>query len=230
MTVVADAATLEPRLQALGATTCFGTIGGGGNRWLSDSSGLVVDTSDGYRLLTLSGELQERPVFDGLTWKGEPQPAPDAVDRFALGRLVVADGAGVRQQGPHLEGFVTPASLSPWGESSAELRFAVPPKPGGSACHERPPMEAKVVYPARSLPEYPLVVQGVDDCLPMAAGTFGTATTCLPNGTRVVPVQPREDLTSLGWVGQGWRLWVRTEHGETGEILLEQEPLKWAVE
>lgn len=132
--------------------------------------------------------------------------------------------------GVTLEDFVTPAAVSPWGGSSRELRFALPPKPAGGACGERPWMEARVISPARPLPEYPLVVEGVDGCLPLVAGEFGTADRCLPNGTRVAPVQPRENQASLGWAAQAWRMWVRTEDGEVGRISLEGDPLRWAVE
>ena len=38
VTVVADVGSLQPRLQALGATPCFQMPGSGGARWFSDSS------------------------------------------------------------------------------------------------------------------------------------------------------------------------------------------------
>jgi len=228
MTVVADAATLEPRLRAFGVTTCFATMSSGGRRWLSDSSGLVVDTSDGYRLLTVEGELRALPALSRPDWRGEPQPAPDDPDLFALGRIAVSDGAGTRQLGIALEGYVTPYHLDPWGRDSTEMRFVLPPKPGGGACGERPPMEAAVQVPAGPMPEYPLVVDGVEGCLPLHPGAYGTEEACLPNGTRLT-VYRRTDHSAVNWYMQTWHLWVETEDGLIGEISLEGNPLRWAV-
>lgn len=231
VTVVADAWTLEPGLRAFGVTTCFPAVGSGGARWLSDGSGLVVHSSDGYRLLTPAGELRALPAFSGQDWKGEPQPAPDDPDLFALGRIAVSDGAGTDQMGITLEGFVTPyGHVNPWGRDSAVLRFVLPPKPGGGMCEERPPMETAVQVQAGPIPEFPLVVAGVEGCLPLIPREFGTGEACLPNGTRLVPYRPRSDVPALGWYADAWRLWVRTEDGQIGEISLEGTPLRWALD
>lgn len=153
VTVVAEASSLKPHLQAPGTTTCFQAVGGSGNRWLADSSGLVVSTAGGYRLLTLEGDLHEPPAFAGLDWKTEPQPAPDHPDRFALGRLEVSNGVGTGRQGVTLNGFVTPYATPPWGVNSLELRFVLPPPGKGGACKELPPVEARVILPAQPFPK-----------------------------------------------------------------------------
>ncbi|MFZ5827298.1 MAG: hypothetical protein ACOY94_23615 [Bacillota bacterium] len=229
-TRVADTTSLEPHLLALGVTPCFAATGSGGTRWLADSRGLLVDTSAGYRLLTLDGQLQELLALAGLTWKGEPQPAPDHPDRFAIGRLVVTNGAGTQRLGVTLEEHVTPASLSPWGASSAELRFALPPKAGGGACMEGPPMPAQVLAPGKDLPEFPLLVRSPDRCLSLRdrGHESGRELACLPDGTRLAPVRPRSDIGSLAWTDSWW-LSVRTEKGETGWIPLAGTPVTWAV-
>lgn len=229
MTVVADAATLEPRLRALGATTCFAWVSSGGNRWLSDSSALVVDTSYGPRLLTLDGELYSVPAFDERHWQGEPIPAPDNPDLFALGRLAVSDGAGTQQIGVTLEGFVTPQAVAPWGRDSTEIRFVLPPKPGHGACEERPPIEPVVQMPAGDLPEFPLMIDGVTDCLYLDPGEHGSEAACLPKGTRLTAYRPPLSLSAVGWSNR-WNLWVETEHGQIGRISLEGNPLRWAVD
>lgn len=231
VTVVADAGTMEPRLRAFGVTTCFPAVGTAGTRWLSDSSGLVVDSSDGYRLLTPDGELRVVPAFSGQDWRGEPQPAPDDPDRFALGRIAVSDGAGTRQMGVTLEGFVTPyGHLDPWGRDSTVMRFVLPPKPGHGMCEEVPPMEAAVQMPAGPIPEFPLVVDGVEACLPLIPREFGTGEACLPNGTRLAPYRPRPERSAVSWYADAWHLWVRTADGQIGEVSLEGSPLRWALD
>ena len=231
VTVVADAGSLQPRLQALGATPCFQMAASGGTRWLGDSSGLVVATAAGYRLLTLDGKLQDRPAFAGLIWKGEPQPAPDHPDRFAIGRLAVVNGAGTQRLGVTLQNFVTPTSLSPWGATSAELRFAVPPPARGGACGERPPMPAQVLLPARQLPAFPLVVRSTGVCLDLRDRPHGTgnALACLPGGTRLAALRLRSDISSITWLDQSWWLSVTTEKGETGWVSLAGGQVDWAV-
>lgn len=230
VTVVADAQTLEPQFQALGATTCFAVLDSSGSRWLSDSSGLVVDSGDGYRLLTLDGQLHSLPAFEGLDWRFEPVPAPDNPDLFALGRVAVSDGAGSSQLGVTLEGFITPFGHDPWGQDSKEMRFHVPAKPGGGACVEGLPMAPAVRKSGDPLPQFPLVVDGVDGCLPLNPGEFGGETACLPNGTRLTALRPKPDHSARWWEDGVQYLWVKTEHGQTGEISLQGRPIRWAVE
>lgn len=230
MTVVADAKTLEPRLQALGATTCFSRLGSAGSRWLSDSSGLVLDSGDGYHLLTLDGELRQLPAFEGMDGRFEPVPAPDNPDLFALGRIAVSDGAGTKRLGVTLYGFVTPYGTDPWGVHSTEIRFSVPPKPAGGLCVEELPVAPAARKSGDPLPQFPLVVDGVDGCLPLNPGEFGGETACLPNGTRLTALRPKPDHSARWWEDGVQYLWVKTEHGQTGEISLEGRPIRWAVE
>lgn len=220
-TVIADTATLKPRVQAFGTTPCFQMAGSGGTRWLADGSGLVVDSNQSYRVLTLDGQLQERKAFAGLIWKNEPQPAPDLNDRFALGRLAVSDGGGAKQLGVTLEGYVTPGSLEPWGASSSELRFVLPPPAKGGACTEmRPPLPTRVLKQGESMPEYPLIVEG--SCLDMPGGA------CLPAGTRLKPARPRDDIPGVDWRDQTWLLYVKTESGRAGWVSLAGGQVKWS--
>lgn len=231
MTVVAEADSLKPHLQVLGATTCFAMAGGSGTRWLSDSSGLVLDTPDGYRLLTLDGELQEPPAFAGLTWKDEPQPSPEDPDRFALGRLAVTNSAGTHQLALALQNHVTPSSITPWGVTRSELRFALPPKPGHGACVERPPMPTQVQLPARELPEFPLVVRKADGCLALRSRphSSGQVRGCLPDSTRLTPAIFETYRSTISWTDQSWWLSVETENGETGWLPLTRESVTWAA-
>ncbi|HYF92476.1 MAG TPA: hypothetical protein VD969_09510 [Symbiobacteriaceae bacterium] len=223
VTVVAEAASLRPHLRVLGATPCFATVGSGGNRWLADSSGLVLaTTANGYRLLTLDGSLSEPSSFAGLTWKGEPQPAPDRADRFAVGRLQVVDGE--RRLHLNLEKFVTPRGADAWGSSSRELRFTLPPKAGGGACHELPAMDLLVLKAGEPVPEFPLMVQS-GDCIPLR--DFGPEEACLTRGTRMKPLPDRNGRPGLKWTDQ-WSLFVQTESGQTGWITLSGDAVTWA--
>lgn len=230
-TLIADADTLLPRLQAPGTTPCFQMTASGGTRWLADSSGLVVDTAAGYRLLTLDGQLREPPAFAGLTWKGEPQPAPDHPDRFAIGRLASVNRAGTQRLGVTLQGHITPAGLPPWGATSAELRFSLPPPARDGACGERPPMPARVLLPARTLPAFPLAVRKAGSCVELRDRPHGSGRVlaCLPDGSRLAAVRVRSDIPALTWVDQGWWLSVETETGQSGWVSLKGEPVGWAL-
>lgn len=220
VTVVAEASTLRPHLKVLGASTCFASVGSGGSRWLADSSGLILATNaNQYRLLTLGGALTEPPGFAGLTWKGEPQPAPDKVDRFAIGRVEVLDGS--RRLGVKLEGFVTPQSLDPWGRDSGELRFTFPPKAGGGACYELPEMPQLVLRAGEPVPEFPLVVQSSEP-LPV----FGTGAS-LPRGTKLKAIPGPDGRPGLSWFSDRWHLYFQTENGLKGRIDLTGNPLGW---
>lgn len=227
VTVLADAASLQPRLRALGATPCFRAVSSGGTRWLADSSGLVVDTDDGYRIFTVNGRLEERPAFAGRLWKDEPQPAPDRPDLFALGRTGVSDGAGARALRVSLDGFVTPASLEPWGATSAELRFVLPPPGKGGACVEHPPV-APLVAPAGAAPE--LVLQQPVDMRDVPHGTTGQIIGRLEAGTRLTQIRPRSDSPAYTWLDQSWWLHVRTEQGQTGWVPVKAQTVSWLIQ
>lgn len=217
-TVIADAVSLEPRLRALGTTPCFPSMGSSGTRWLADSTGLVVDSAAGYRLLTLEGDLEERPIFTGLTWKDEPQPAPDQIDRWALGRVAVGNNGGTLM-GVTL--FQTlPARWAPWGETSAELRFALPPKPGHGACDERPPMPSLVLPTAESLPEFPLVLRETDVCIDLRdrPHSSGRVEVCVPSGTALASALVGAYESTYAWGDGGWWLSVVTPQGESGWV------------
>lgn len=56
----------------------------------------------------------------------------------------------------------------------------------------------------------------------------GCAALRLQRGIRLPPYRPRSDVPALGWYADAWRLWVRTEDGQIGEISLEGNPLRWA--
>jgi hypothetical protein len=217
-TVIADAVSLEPRLRAVGTTPCFQAMGHGGTRWLSDSTGLVVGSAAGYRLLTLSGALEDRPFFEDLIWKDEPQPAPDKPDRWALGRVGVVENAGPLV-GVTLSGAV-PANWSPWGETSAELRFVLPAKPGGGACDERPPMPSLVLLPAEPLPEFPLVLRATDVCTNLRdrPHSSGRVVACLPSGTALSSTLVGAYDSTYAWSDGTWWLSVVTPQGERGWV------------
>lgn len=222
VTVLAEAATMRPVYRVLGASTCFASLGSGGSRWLADSSGLVLSTTDDqYQILTTDGDLLNPPGFAGRSWKGEPQPAPDKVDRVAFGRLQVQDGD--RQLAVTLEGYVSPRADHAWGSSGQELRFSLPPKPAGGACYELPAMESLVLKADQPVPEFPLVVRSGDS---LSLQHAGQADLHLPAGTRLKPLSPGNSQLALTW-SDAWRLHVATESGQTGWITLSGDPLTW---
>ena len=78
--------------------------------WLADSSALVVQSEDGFALLSPHGAIRPLPFPVAFHTDPVPLPAPDRVDRFAFhGRLVDASGNEV---GPR------PAVADLWGDDS----------------------------------------------------------------------------------------------------------------
>ena len=242
--VVADAATLAPRLRIVGATLCFYDLGSGD--WLADSSGLIVRTSEGYHIVTRDGWLVALPSPGGvpLPDPDEPLPAPDRADLLAVGRRVVIDTTGkalavaTLDAGPDWD---RPADLYPWGPDSTELRFALPHLGHGGSCGE-----TEYLLPARveRPPFGPLVLAvglPAGDCanLRAAPGIKAEVLACLPGGMRLSPAplaeRPRSEgeepyylSLCMAWAGNSLWLRVRTAAGQEGWLDAQAGEIGWA--
>lgn len=235
--VVAGIPTLTPRFRVTGASLCFHDFGSGD--WLADSSALIVRTADGYRLLTLDGRLVDSPALATDTGlppgqTGEPLPAPDRSDLFAIGRRVVLDSQGRRVAAAPLaepgSEWGRPADLKPWGLDSTELRFTLPHLGHGGRCGEDEFLLPAQVEPAPFGPLTLVVGLSADDCVNLRAapGLRAQVLACLPGGTRLAPAplpgqRPAEGdvyyLTpSVAWTGDSHWLRVRAPDGKEGWV------------
>ena len=241
--VVADAATLAPRFRVSGGSLCFYDIGFGD--WLADSSGLIVRTSAGYRIVTSDGDMLTSPALPIAA--GEPLPAPDRSDLIAIGRTAVIDTNGRRLAsavlGPAGSQWSMPADIYPWGLDSSELRFALPHLGHGGKC------EGEYLLPARvERPSFGPLVLAVglpaNDCINLhaAPGRSAQVLTCLPGGTRLSPapsaaptVEPGESeggvyyLTStIAWTDDSLWLRVHAPDGQEGWVDEKAGEIGWA--
>ncbi len=243
--VVADAATLAPRLRVVGAGLCFPDYGSGD--WLADSSGLIVSTRAGYRILTLDGELTPAPTFrspagEPMPFPSEPLPAPDRSGLFAIGRRAVVDAAGrpvaVAALGVSSE-LGQPADLDPWGLDSSELRLALPHLGHGGKCGEVEYVVPTEVQWAPFNAPVLTVALPAGECadLRAAPGANGEVLACLAGGTRLA-LAPAAELAplegtlsyltaSVAW-GDGLWLHVRAPGGQEGWVDAEAAQIGWA--
>ncbi len=244
--VVADATTLAPRLRVVGARLCFLDYGVGKN-WLADSSGLVVSTRAGYRILTLDGELTPAPTFRGsagepMPFSDEPLPAPDRSGLFAIGRRAVVDAAShtvavaALDMGAELS---QPADLDPWGLGSSELRFALPHLGHGGKCGEvEYVVPTEVQWAPFSAPVLAVALP-MGECADLRAqpGAGGQVLACLAGGARL-SLAPTAELAplegtlsyltaSVAW-GDGLWLRVRAPDGQEGWLDVKAVQIGWA--
>jgi hypothetical protein len=240
--VVADAQTLQPRFRVKGATLCYPDIATLGGRWLADSSGVVVLTADGYRIVDLAGNLRAVPAPETVAIQREVLPAPDRADLFVIDRRLVVDANGRRVAEVALSGdpYWTPSHVDPWGQDSTQMRFVLPSPGHGARCMwpwfpsvqvERAPFPAEIAFTV-GLP--------VDDCLSLRPlpDVTARALACVSGGSRLVIAPSAEPIPSV--VGAEWadpaavrqnsQPWVRvrTAEGLEGWVDAEAGNLVWA--
>jgi hypothetical protein len=238
--VLADAGG-EARLRAVNVSLCSYDIGIGGERWLSDSSGLVVRTADGYRLLTADGALLEMKALAQADALREPIPAPDRPDLFAIGRAAAVTAEGIRIDAAHLNrapDWVQPGHMEPWGDRSDELRFTLPHHGHGPRCTDMLPLPPKVETAPFAAEVWLAVTVPAGDCLNLRAMPSRSAAVraCLPGGTRLTVARtdgPVPDGTTWfsgmsAWADDHWWIHVRTESGQRGWVVGSPEFLDWA--
>ena len=238
--VLAGAEDLQPRLRVKSADFCS-EFGVGGTRWLADSSGVVIRTSQGHRLLRPDGTLADLPAFRGTSAANEPLPAPDRADRFAIEGAVVRDATGKQLAAavPHSAGKWIGVRGLPWGDRSDEARFYLRVSGKGPRCYGSPlaPQVEMAPFPAAQALAVSLAA---GDCLNLRAEADRRAATlvCLPGGTRLVPAVPPGRLnkgTLETWgnpmatsMGGEWWWYARTPDGQRGWVCLSGEYLVWA--
>lgn len=236
--VVAGASDARPQFRLIGEDPCT-ALYTAGDPWLADGSGLVVFSAQGHRILRTDGRLEELPALADANWLDVPVPAPGRTDRFAIGGTRVVDGAGRTLAEAVLADGSYPGYMTPWGESSDEVRFT--PRFGGKGFGCGPTIFPPTVERAPFAPVAGLqVVVAADDCLNLRRGSYRTAPVirCLPNGSRLMGAVP-PGINNKGELRRyanpmstemGGELWwhVRTEQGGRGWVLLSAEYLTWA--
>lgn len=121
-TEVLDEATGSPRFRVLGAVL---QAPGAPQRWLSDSSGVVMQTVEGFVVVSPAGEVTQRLPGAGGTAVDWPIPAPDDPSLFALGIRGFVRNGDAPVLYPPVGPIAASLQLSPWGTSSAEVRIGL---------------------------------------------------------------------------------------------------------
>ncbi|MGK2964805.1 MAG: helix-turn-helix domain-containing protein [Tepidiformaceae bacterium] len=181
MVVVTDRASGEVRFRARGAMLAEGAPGS--THWLADSSGLVIETGDGFRVMTRDGVVtRDLPPAFRFGW---PVPSPDDPDKFALGfaGYVGRDGQPVEVDVDIGSGAWS-VGLEAWGRDSAEIRFST--VAGGKGYSRNVPlMPLLIEHDPHEGGLTAVSVVGTGSCLNVreAASTAATAVSCYPDGT-----------------------------------------------
>lgn len=169
----------------------FRVAGGLGARWLADSSEVLVQTSQGYRLVSATGALTPAPPSPGsdsyqpFVWLF---PSPDDANLFLTSATVIERNGQKRREATLAEGEHLRIEQVYWGPTSASYHFMVMP-PLGKGWEpdiwywlipkvQRPP------YPE----QYPLQVEDPEgECLNLRAEASSASKIirCLPTGTRL---------------------------------------------
>lgn len=221
--VEVSAAGGDPRFRLLSSDTCNAVD----STWKADSSGLVVNTADGIRLLRTSGDLEPIPGVDPARKRADVIPAPDRADRLALNQTTVVDGSGRVLAEIKLGQHVYPGRFSPWGYSSDELRMTTPTGGKGYFCYE-------LVFPPR-LERGPFssdvrlkVGLPAADCTNLRTGfhTDAPVVVCVPGGSTVSLAPVAGTMPVTEGLPETWAH-VRTADGKTGWIRVDTAQLGW---
>ena len=146
--------------------------------WLPDSSALVVQSEDGFALLTPAGVIQQLPFPVAFHSDPVPIPAPDALNRFAYdGRVVDRAGRELGQVSAVEQAWNVPTTSRPWswwfgtsyawGATADRLVFlntAVPTGDFGSGGVSTLGLPPRIVTgPAAATPDQPIRLRVVSD-------------------------------------------------------------------
>ena len=217
---VFDAATGEEIYRILGATTPGVSVADwrveDGVLWPADSSGVIVGTTLGDRLVTFDGRWQ-----GGAGW-----PAPDEPGVFARGLSVTDPSWNVRAslevnpwQHPDEDSFAV--SFAGWGDHSGELRveFYALPRARGGPGYQVPPLPPVIERPPFN--DRLLVEVVADTCLNLRhwPSLDAAVLACLPHGV----IAETLDFYINPYRGEWMRL--RTDDGIEGWASAEY--LRW---
>ena len=206
-TSIFDTTTGEERLRVRGAGEP-GERGTLADAWLADSSGIVVRTSRGERLVTNEGRWESAP---GVPAPGDPNVfAQDTTVRNRAGRLLAALEFGP----PAREIRGIRDTLVKWGGASTALRVTTGIYYESGGGRWALPADAAIEHPP--FDDRPLVEVVVDTCLNLREEPSLDAPilACLPNGA----VVERDDFQSP-WMH------LRTDDGLEGWASAEY--LRW---
>ncbi len=239
--LVADADTGEPRFRVKGAALCYGDSGPNGlrtgRRWLADSSGILVATKSGFRIVEVAeAALRPAPLSGVGEFFSFFEPSPDDSDLFAVGSLESGALVLVDSQGNSLLEVVLAPSAgglsdsSVWGSSGNEVQFSTPHfghhGAGGCGLGVTPPL--KIEFPPFD-DDIHLKVAADGDCLNLRdlPATTATVITCLPDGTSLTVTEVESDsyMITVSLFG-GAFTHVRTDAGQEGWV--SSEFLDWA--
>lgn len=207
-----------------------------GPTWLSDSSGVVVYTKDGYRILTKDGRILAPPAFAGQDVH-EVIPAPDRPDRFALAGAKVIDSTGSVLSAAVLAPGATAGAIEPWGLASDELRFRIPAGGGGGGGCDFFALPAQLDRPPYTDQVTLKVGLQANDCvrLRQLPGVQAPVITCLSGDRRVtltdpppriVEGKPQRVPTGSYADGMYW-VHVMSDTGEEGWLAASAANLTW---
>ncbi len=256
-TSVFSATTGEELFRVRGATWDILVLGaslyvGASTFWLPDSSGLVIDTIHGRRLVSASGEWLGLPVASPL--QGALVPSPEEPPLFLLDPTTVVDENGTVLATVSVE-IDSPAPEAPpnvfidvvgrWGTTNRDVLFSAHLSGPTSFAVLRPllpPVIERAPIEERML----LRVAAHGECLEVREEPLADspALTCLPGGSFVEAVEHRQDLGDKGtfWVSgphtansaadcerESWCTWIyiRTDDGTQGWAL--SDHLRWAT-
>ena len=197
--IIADANTCEPIFAVRSAYTHQIFWEG---QWLSNSEGFVVGVADGYVIAYIHPQpelvyLPPAPI--GAGWSMGPVPAPTGDGRyFAYDFAGIFDIQENQWILPGFDGHWGPFS---WGETHEEMRYEI--GYWGEGWVEWLLLPPKIDFPPFR-DEIAFRVARTDSCLYLRAApsTSGASLACLPDGSRLLFIQPAElpdyDLDAAG--------------------------------
>ncbi|HYG60209.1 MAG TPA: SH3 domain-containing protein [Symbiobacteriaceae bacterium] len=207
--------------------------------WMGGSAGLMLETSQGLRLVSMQGDLRPGPQFppeEGWVTLAGVLPSPAEGDRFLHGPVVFDTGGRVVQQvllAPGESPYWVVNQFA-WAPDGREVRFIVSPPVGkgnlGDLFAGLPPQVQKPPFADPFLLE---VQDPAGECLNLREqySTSSRVIRCLPNGTRLAAGDLWEAPVKLNapyWQEEGrlW-LWVRTDKGEQGWVAFLEGSITW---
>ena len=254
-TSVFDATTGEELFRIRGATwDIFGLAASGyvepSTYWLPDSSGLVVDTVDGKRVVSADGDWTDLPKAS----HGALAPSPEAPPLFLLNPTTVGNhrrevlatvSIEIDSPVPEAPQGTFIGVMGRWGTTNRDVFFSAFPAGPTSGTSLRPILPPVIEHPPfeeRLL----LRVTKEGECMEVREEplTESPVSTCLPDEALVEAIEHGQELGEQGeiWFAgphtansasvceqESWCTWlyVRTEDGTEGWAL--SDHLRWAT-
>ncbi|MGE5675578.1 MAG: SH3 domain-containing protein, partial [Mycobacterium leprae] len=206
-----------------GREPLFRLTGGLYPQWRADSKAILLESSQGYQLLTTDGTLSPAPPNPG-NGRYNPfitfHPSPDDANLYIL------ESAVIDQTGRTVHSMKTADQnlriVQPrWGATAKVLSF-IAMIPGGKGYEGDlwnwiMPRVQKAPFPAKQALQ---VADPAGECLNLRAeaGKSGKLIRCLPTGTRLELPEAKDYWSLWAWKEDGVWLQVKTEKGEQGWV------------